>query len=123
MTVIPTHPNRRDAQQVEVMSGMGASPEYIAKHLNLSISDLTTHYSAPLQHGIEEANLQVAKAFHEMAISGVFPAMTLSWMKMRAGWNDNTNPLATADEDDSSLDEAKEKLLKLLNRAHASATS
>lgn len=121
MTTTPMHPNRRDAQQVEVMSGMGASPEYIAKHLNLPLSDLTEHYSKELTHGIEEANLQVAKVFHEMATSGDFPAMTLSWMRMRAGWNDQTNPLATQDEDDSSLDEAKEKLLKLLNRAHASA--
>lgn len=120
MTTTPMHPNKRDQQQVEVLSGMGASPEFIAKHLNLSTSDLATHYAKELQHGIEEANLQVAKTFHEMATSGDHPTLTLAWMRMRAGWNDQTNPLATQEEDDSSLDEAKEKLLKLLNRAHAS---
>lgn len=120
--IIPTHPNKRDAQQVEVLSGMGATAEFIATHLGLPLSDLTTHYSKQLQHGIEEANLQVAKVFHEMATSGEHPALTLSWMKMRAGWSDNTNPLSTQEEEDTSLDEAKEKLLKLLNRAHASST-
>lgn len=115
----PLHPNKRDAQQAEVLSGMGASPEFIAAHLNLSISDLTLHYSKQLEHGPQEANLQVAQAFHRMATSGEHPAMTMAWMKMRAGWSDNTPP--QTESDTSTLDEAKEKLLKLLNRAHASA--
>lgn len=99
---------------------MGASPEFIAKHLNISLEDLTRYYQKQLDHGMEEANLQVAKVFHEMASSGDHPAMTLSWMKMRAGWSESPNSTPT-DTDDSSLDEAKEKLLKLLNRAHNSA--
>lgn len=123
MTMTPLHPNKRDSEQVEVLTGMGASPEFIARHLNLSLSDLTTHYSTQLEQGIEEANLQVAKAFHRMAKSGEHPALTVAWMKMRAGWNDSTNPLSTQEEDDSSLDEAKEKLLKLLNRAHNTAAA
>lgn len=122
MTLTPLHPNKKDAQQVEVLSGMGATEEFIAKHLNLSPSDLTTHYAKQLAHGIEESNLQVAKAFHEMATSKEFPTMTVAWMKMRAGWSDST-PASQTDSDDSSLDEAKEKLLKLLNRAHNSSNA
>lgn len=119
MTLTPLHPNKKDSQQVEVLAGMGATEEFIAKHLNLTPEDLTTYYSRQLAHGIEESNLQVAKAFHEMATSKEFPTMTIAWMKMRAGWSDNTPP-DNSDTDDSSLDEAKEKLLKLLNRAHNS---
>lgn len=119
MTLTPLHPNKKDSQQVEVLAGMGATEEFIAKHLNISPTLLHEHYSRQLAHGIEESNLQVAKAFHEMATSKEFPTMTVAWMKMRAGWSDNT-PSSTTDTDDSSLDEAKEKLLKLLNRAHNS---
>jgi len=125
MTTTPLHPNKRDAVQVEVMTGMGCSVEYISKHLNLSIEDLTTHYNKQLEHGQEEANLQVAKVFHDLATSGEHPAMTVAWMKMRGGWTENIalQSSTSTTEDSSSLDEAKEKLLKLLNRAHNTASA
>jgi len=117
MTTHPLHPNKRDKGQVEVLSGMGASEDFIANHLSLSIEELHLHYRQQLQSGIEEANLQVAKTFHEMATSGEHPTMTLAWLKMRAGWSDAKQ----AEEEDTTdyLAEAKEKLLKLLNRAHS----
>lgn len=121
MTVTPLHPNKKDSQQVEVLSGMGATPEFIAKELGLPLPDLQSYYAKELEHGPQEANLRVAQAFHRMASSGEFPTMTLSWMKMRAGWVDNSPP--PPEDDTSSLDEAKEKLLKLLNRAHNSSPS
>lgn len=98
---------------------MGATPEFISKELGLTTSDLQAYYAKELEHGPQEANLRVAQAFHRMASSGEFPTMTLSWMKMRAGWSEAPSTSST-DSDTSTLDEAKEKLLKLLNRAHAS---
>jgi hypothetical protein len=114
MTVIPTHPNKRDRGQVEVLSGMGASEEFIAAHLNLSVEDLHTHYRTQLIHGQEEANLQVAKTFFDMATSGEHPQMTLAWIKMRAKWSEA--PSSIAEEDDNSEALARDKLLKLINR-------
>ena len=76
MTLTPLHPNKKDSQQVEVLAGMGATEEFIAKHLNITLPLLHEHYSRQLEHGIEESNLQVAKAFHEMAISKEFPKPT-----------------------------------------------
>lgn len=109
------HPNRRDRGQVEVLSGMGATEEFIAKHLSISVAELKEHYQKELDHGIEEANLQVARTFHEMATSGEHPQMTMAWMEMRAKWS-KAPPAADPDQE-VDLDQAREKLLKLLNRA------
>lgn len=119
MTIHDILPNKRDKGQVEVLSGMGASPSFIARHLNLTEEQLNEHYSKELLHGQEEANLQVAKTFHEMATSGEYPTMTLAWIKMRAGWSEAPPP--EAEDDTDHLSEAKAKLSKLLNRAHNSA--
>lgn len=119
MEVIPTPlhpklPNAKDRTQVEVLSGMGASPEYIAHHLKITLEELNTHYSPQLSLGREEANLRIAKTFFDMAESGNYPSATLSWMKMRAGWSEA--PASTTTEEDVDIDVAREKLQKLLNR-------
>ena len=110
----PKLPNAKDRTQVEVLSGMGASPEYIAHHLKITLEELNTHYPQALEHGREEANLRIAKTFFDMAESGNYPAATLAWMKMRAGWTEQAQ--ATTPEEDVDIDVAREKLQKLLNR-------
>lgn len=114
----PLHPNRRDSQQVETLKGMGASDDFIASHLSLSLEDLRAHYSTPLAHGEEEANLRVAETFFEMATSGEHPQATIAWLKMRAPEKWSERPTAEVEEDTSSIEDAREKLLTLLNRAH-----
>lgn len=116
MTAIPIHPNRKDRQQAETLSGFGASEQFIADHLNLSLEDLRTYYPKQLAHGQEEANLRVAQTFFDMATSGEHPAATIAWLKMRGGWSEKV--AETIEEDSSSLEVAKDKLLTLLNRAH-----
>lgn len=114
--VTQIHPNRRDKGQVEVLSGMGATEAYIARHLSLTIEELRHHYSTELVHGQEEANLQVAKTFHEFATSGEHPQMTALWMKMRAKWTEGPDTSSPEEEDESDLETAREKLVQLLNR-------
>jgi len=111
------HPNDTDAEQVEHLTGMGASPEYIASHLGVSADDIEQYYPDQLKRGKEEANIRVARAFYSMASSGKYPAMTVQWMKMRANWSEapSERPL-TPEELEEEAAEAKEKLLKLLNR-------
>lgn len=112
------HPNKRDASQVQVLHGMGASEEYIARHLNISQSDLTLHYQKELTLAEEEANIRVAKVFHDLATSGDYPQMTQAWMEMRAGWTRSSLSKASATPEDleDAHEEARIKLLKLLNR-------
>jgi hypothetical protein len=112
----PLHPNKRDLKQVETLAGLGASENYICEHLRITPAQLKTHYSSALEYGKEHANLEVAETFFQLATSGEHPNITMAWMKMRAGWSDG--PIATSqDDDDTEMDVAKDKLLKLLNRA------
>lgn len=116
--ITPLHPNRRDSKQVETLSGLGASLQYIATHLSLTLEDLQRHYQKELDYGREHANLEVAETFFDLARSGEYPQITAQWMKMRAGWTEAKLPDTLTDEDDESLSQAKDKLLTLLNRAH-----
>lgn len=118
MAISPLHPNKRDASQVEVLVGMGASEEFIASHLSLSTQELHEHYEKQLSSGREEANLQVAKTFFDLATSGDHPQITLAWMRMRAGWRDAPPPTTQSDQGDldDDLRIARDKLEKLLNR-------
>ena len=111
----PLHPNKRDSSQVEVLTGMGATREYIAHHLSLSVQELEQHYARSLRMGEEEANLRVAQAFFEMATSKEHPQMTLAWMKMRARWTDSA--ATSQEEDDVDVEVTRQKLLKLINRS------
>lgn len=117
LRAVRSHPNDIDREQVEALTGMGASPEYIATHLSIPTADLLTHYPDELKKGQEEANVRVARVFFEMATSGRFPQMTVQWMKMRANWSEVTpTQTLTPEELEEEAHNAKEKLLKLLNR-------
>lgn len=113
----PMHPNKRDATQIEVLIGMGASLEYVSSHLGLPLADLQLHYQKEIQHAEEEANLRVAKVFHDLATSGDYPALTVSWMEMRANWTKSpATTQATKEEQEAAHQDARQKLLRLLNR-------
>jgi len=115
---VPMHPNKRDSTQIEVLIGMGASLEYVSAHLNLSSADLQRYYEKEIQHAEEEANLRVAKVFHDLATSGDFPQMTQAWMEMRARWSKSTttSSLLSKEEQEAAHQDARQKLLRLLNR-------
>ena len=114
--ITPLHPNARDRKQVETLAGLGATLKYISIHLKLSEDKLKHYYQDALDYGQEHANLEVAETFFQLATSGDHPSITAQWMKMRAGWSEITP--ATVEEDDTSEDMAREKLLKLLNRTN-----
>lgn len=114
------HPNRRDQEQVQVMTACGASPEHIAKHLNLNLNDLLCFYKVDLDFGLERANMEVARTFHKLASSGEYPNLTLAWMRMRAGWKDAINQ-KEPEEDTSDAELTRSKLVKLLNRGAKAA--
>ena len=114
--ITPLHPNKRDSKQVETLAGLGASIEYIATHLNLSTDQVLEFYKKDLDYSTEHANLEVAETFFELATSGEHPNITMAWMRMRAGWKDNPTPTSNTEDDVVEVEQAREKLLKLLNR-------
>ena len=114
--ITPLHPNKRDSKQVETLAGLGASLEYIASHLNLSTDQVLEFYKKDLDYGKEHANLEVAETFFELATSGEHPTITMAWMRMRAGWRDTPQTTTQENDDVVEVEQAREKLLKLLNR-------
>lgn len=114
---IRPHPNATDAEQVQTLTSLGASPRYIASHLSLEEEELRQHYSLQLDLGTEEANLHVAEVFYRMATSGQHPQITMAWMKMRARWTETAPVSQSSPEEEEELrQQAKDKLLTLLNR-------
>ena len=117
LTELRPHPNPKDAEQVEILTALGASIEYIANHLHLEPADLEEHYPTQLKYGSEEANLRVARVFFEFATSGKHPVLTMEWMRMKAKWGTVTeSAIQTPEEIEEETRVAREKLLTLINR-------
>lgn len=90
----PHERSERVAGQVEVMSGLGFSVEEIAVATNLRPGQIRMHYARELNIAPLSANLQVAQAFYDVAKSGEDWKASLSWLKNRAGWEENPEPAA-----------------------------
>ena len=118
MTVHNLHPTKANQEQIRVLAATGASPEFIADSLGLLPDTLSLHYQRDLDHGLEEANARVAQTFFHMATSGDFPQLTLSWMKMRAGWTEappsQSSSNLTPEEQEQETALSREKLATLL---------
>lgn len=70
------------------MSALGFSVEEIAVALDLRPGQIKMHYPRELEAASVKANMQVAKAFFDVAKSGTNWQASLSWLKNRAGWKD-----------------------------------
>ncbi len=112
-TPTPIHPNKSTTESVKVLSGLGATPEFIGEELGLPLAVLHKHYAKAMAHGPQEANFRVAQTFLHMATSGEYPQMTLAWMKMRAGWADIPPPQNEAEEE-AETEVARQRLAALL---------
>lgn len=84
--IIPHERDEKIAGQVEAMSALGFSSDEIAVALNLRPGQVRHYYAAELEVAPVKANMQVAKAFYEVAKSGKNWQASLSWLKARAGW-------------------------------------
>lgn len=84
----------RSAGQVETMSALGFSVDEIALALNVRPGKLRQHYARELDTAPLNANMQVAKAFYDVAKSGQDWKASLSWLKNRAGWEEDPDPPA-----------------------------
>lgn len=84
----PHDRNEKTAGQVEAMSAIGFSVEEIAVALDMRPGQVRMHYARELDTAPVKANMQVAKAFFDVAKSGKNWQASLSWLRSRAGWSD-----------------------------------
>ena len=91
--LIPHERDEKTAGQVEAMAALGFTDKEIAVQLNLRPGQVRHYYAQELQAGPVKANMQVAKAFLDVAKSGTNWQASQSWLRARAGWkNTEDNP-------------------------------
>lgn len=71
-------------------AGYGMKDEQIATMLGIGESTLKRKCAAELASGRVDASAKVQQTAFQMATSGKLPAMTIFWLKCRAGWKEPT---------------------------------
>jgi len=85
--VIPHERNELLAKRVAFHVAAGMGPDEICEMLNIRPGQLKECYGNELKHGLNKANVSVAKAVYDSAIAGDTTAGKF-WLKARAGWKD-----------------------------------
>ena len=81
-------PTKEQREKVESMSGYGLTAEQICNLVEVSRGTLFKYFGEELKLGEGKAHAQVTHRAFDMARSGRFPAMTMFWLKCRAGWTE-----------------------------------
>ena len=85
----PTQDSRR---QVKTLAGLGLRHEQICLSIGLrSPKTLRRYYSRELVLGIAESSTRIKQTAYRLGISGRDPAMTIFFLKARAGWSPGMN--------------------------------
>jgi DNA-binding CsgD family transcriptional regulator len=79
-------------REVEMLAGLGLRLDDIAAVKGMSDDTLKKHAADSLKKGRANAKAQVMQTAFKMAISGKCPAMTIFWLKTRAGWSEKHSP-------------------------------
>jgi len=83
----PTEEQRR---QVRMLAAFGNRQEEIASLVKVSDRTLRKHFRKELDHGVTEANSQIAHALFKKAKDGNTTAQ-IFWLKCRAGWGEQNS--------------------------------
>ena len=86
--LVPHERSEKVAGQVEAMAALGFTAEEIAVALDLRPGQVRHYYARELDAAPVKANMQVAKAFFDVAKSGKNWQASASWLRARAGWED-----------------------------------
>ena len=78
------------------MAGHGIYENAIAKVMKITPAALRKHFRNELSTARAIANSKVAETAYQLATSGKAPAVTMFWLKTRAGWRERTD-LANAE--------------------------
>lgn len=85
-----------DIEKIENMSGMGLTMEQIASIFGVNKRTLERRMHEDdrlkdaLDSGRAKAHLRISNVAYKMAASGNVPAMTMFWLKCRAGWKETS---------------------------------
>jgi hypothetical protein len=85
--IVPHERSEKVAGQVEAMAALGFTVEEVAVALDLRPGQVRMHYAHELEAAPVKANMQVAKAFFDVAKSGKNWQASASWLRARAGWD------------------------------------
>jgi hypothetical protein len=81
----PTEQNRK---KVMMLAGIGVEQRHICALIGLrSEKTLRRYHANELARGIAESSTKVRQTAYRMASSRKDPAMTIFWLKTRAGWS------------------------------------
>lgn len=81
-------PTKEQREKVESMAGYGLTAEQICNLVEVSRGTLFKYFGEELKQGEGKAHAQITHRAFDMARSGRFPAMTMFWLKCRAGWTE-----------------------------------
>lgn len=89
----PAHqPTDKSRQQVIKLASYGLTNDQISKVFGICEATLKVHYQAELSLGRPLGISKVADTAYQLATSGKVPAMTMFWLKCRAGWREVQDP-------------------------------
>lgn len=78
----------KDRKTVRAAAGYGLKDEQIAILVDVSEATLKRYCAVELASGRVNASAQVQQTAFQMAKGGKTPAMTIFWLKCRAGWKE-----------------------------------
>ena len=81
-------PSDKDRNQVETMVGLGLTADDVCNVMGFSRATLFKYFRDELAVGYSVAKTNVTQKAFEMETNGKTPAMTMFWLKCRAGWRE-----------------------------------
>ncbi|MEE9195710.1 MAG: hypothetical protein V3U44_07695 [Alphaproteobacteria bacterium] len=84
-------PGEDQREAVLLMAGHGMPEDAIAKVMKITPAALRRHFPNELSTARTIANSKVAETAYQLATSGKAPAVTMFWLKTRAGWRDRAD--------------------------------
>lgn len=79
----------KQIKEVTKLASYGLKDEDIASFLEVSESTIKKYFAEYLKLGRAKGKGDLAGAAMRMALSGMYPAMTIFMCKVRLGWKDN----------------------------------
>lgn len=111
--------NAEELEQIESMSAVGLNVTQMAALLGMSKKTFDRRISEDdtardsIEKGRAKAIFQVGKTAYQQAISGLTPAMTMFYLKCRAGWKEARDDIQQTSEE--KYEEKKKELQDLID--------
>ena len=105
---VPTDEQR---EKVKMLRCCGVAHAMISNVLGIPLRTLERHFREELDHGLADANSQIAGALYQKALSGDTTAM-IFWLKTRGGWRETVQNLNLSMDMRKRVDEYSDEELR-----------